>query len=190
MTTSKQKDALRALLDSGDWAPDEVLAKLAACWDGFLGSSDSRMGSYKLDRAEDLRWDPPRLTFTIERHGATVQGSSRAETQRWVVDFDAGTAVAMRTGFSQLRPLSPRLDVQSIAAEIAELIVSGRDDPRLHWKPDRTKVRVLTGEIIPDSGPKQTVQSRRARFAGALIPLINKSGWRQAGGGWYTQQGR
>ena len=190
MTTSNQKNALRALLDSGDWAPDEVIAKLAVCWDEFLGSSDSGMGAYKLDRAEDLHWDPPRLTFTIERHGATVKGSSRAETQRWVVDFDAGTAEGIGRGFRQVRPLSPRLDVQPIAAEIAELIVSGRDDPRLQWMPDRTKVRVLTGKIIPDSGPKQTVQGRRARFTDALIPLINESGWQQAGGGWYTQQGR
>jgi hypothetical protein len=80
--------------------------------------------------------------------------------------------------------------VEPIAAEVAELILSGRDDLRLQWAPDRTKVRVLSGRIIPDSGPKQTVQGRRARFAEALIPPISKAGWRQAQGGWYIKQRR
>ena len=37
---------------------------------------------HKLDRIEDLQWDPPELSFITERHGAMVVGeSSREEIQ-------------------------------------------------------------------------------------------------------------
>jgi hypothetical protein len=148
--------ALREFLDSGSDDHAQLVRHLAACWSGFRGSSESAMDAHKLSRLEEPHWDPPRFTFTIERHGGTVYGSTRAQLQRWVVDLDARTAEAAEIGHRQLRPMSPRLDVKPIAAEIAELIVAGRHDDRLQWSVDRTKVRVLTGVFIPDVGPKQT----------------------------------
>jgi hypothetical protein len=37
---------------------------------------------------EDLEWNPPMLSFIIERHGAMVLGSTRAENQRWEIDMN------------------------------------------------------------------------------------------------------
>ena len=44
------------------------------------------MWASKLGRMEKVEWQPPYLTFSIERHGATVKGSTRAELQNWQVD--------------------------------------------------------------------------------------------------------
>ncbi len=46
------------------------------------------MHAGKLGRMEDVRWEPPVLSFRIERHGAMGVGSTRAELQNWRVDFD------------------------------------------------------------------------------------------------------
>jgi hypothetical protein len=35
-------------------------------------------GQKLLGRMEEVVWEPPILSFTVERHGGTVQGSSRA----------------------------------------------------------------------------------------------------------------
>jgi hypothetical protein len=45
-----------------------------------------------VSRAEELSWNPPILSFTIERHGATARGSSRAELHEWTVNLHEGTA--------------------------------------------------------------------------------------------------
>jgi len=39
---------------------------------------ESKMKFWKLDRMENVHWDPPRLLFTIERHGATVNAKSKS----------------------------------------------------------------------------------------------------------------
>jgi hypothetical protein len=49
-------------------------------------------GSHKLlNRMEKPIWNPPILTFRIERHGAAALGSSRAEVQEWTVDLERMT---------------------------------------------------------------------------------------------------
>jgi hypothetical protein len=58
---------------------------LAACWGEFSGDYGGMEGYKLLGRIEDVTWGPPTLTFTIERHGGTVMGSSRAELQHWEV---------------------------------------------------------------------------------------------------------
>ena len=66
----------------------EIEAHLAPVWDALAGD-DGGMTSRKLHgRMEVVLWNPPRLTFYIERHGATVLGSSRAEVQEWTVDLE------------------------------------------------------------------------------------------------------
>ena len=62
--------------------PDELVGLLSASWDRFDGSGEAAMAHYKLDRMKNVRWDPPTLTFEVERHGAVAMGSSRAERQR------------------------------------------------------------------------------------------------------------
>jgi hypothetical protein len=55
---------------AGDLGLDRALA---GCWDGFRGSDEGGMESYKLlRRMENVWWRPPILTFTIERHGGTL----------------------------------------------------------------------------------------------------------------------
>lgn len=78
---------LLAALPPGPIPEDIKLDKaLAACWDGFRGSDDGGMKDDKLlGRMENVQWQPPILTFTIERHGGTVNGSTRAELQHWEI---------------------------------------------------------------------------------------------------------
>ena len=58
----------------------EVEMLLADCWDRLSGGRREGMRGYKLvGRTEDMSWWPPTLTFGLERHGALVNGSTRAE---------------------------------------------------------------------------------------------------------------
>ena len=140
------------------------------------------MAGHKLiGRMEHVEWHPPLLTFVIERHGGTVLGSTRAELQRWTVDLDRKTATCERTGHRQLSPMAKRVDVGSIADEVADKIVSGEADDRLHWLKDG-RVRVEMGRIFPErSGYKQTVQGRRRRLREALIERLSPMGWTHLG---------
>ena len=59
--------------------PRKLERLLSEVWDD-LGGSDCGMAGHKLiGRMEHVEWNPPVLTFTIERHGGTVLGSTRAE---------------------------------------------------------------------------------------------------------------
>lgn len=40
-------------------AREELLRLLKECWDAFKGSNSEGMAAYKLQRAEDLTWEPP-----------------------------------------------------------------------------------------------------------------------------------
>jgi hypothetical protein len=54
----------------------ELERLLAACWDELTGD-DGGMEAYKLlNRMEDVAWNPPLLTFVIERHGGTARGQN------------------------------------------------------------------------------------------------------------------
>lgn len=134
-------ETLRASLASlQPWpvADDSGIGRLLGeCWDQFSGSEAEGMSAYKLGgRMEQFRWDPPVLTFEIERHGATVRGSSRAELHTWEIDVVNMTANCRRGGFRQLTPMSPRLNVKPIAEDVATVIPSGQADL---IPPDRTK---------------------------------------------------
>ena len=53
---------------------------LSECWNDIDGGDVDSMATFKLERMEQLRWNPPDLSFVIERHGAIVAGrSSRAQ---------------------------------------------------------------------------------------------------------------
>jgi len=153
---------------------------LSDCW-GELRGDTGGMAGYKLkNRLEDAKWDPPILSFAIERHGGIVMGSGYAEIQDWKVNLDDGTATLER-------PYSPRkrwvvghrnspLKVGPIAAEIGELIVKGKQDPRLKWK-SPNEAKVVIGVVVPDNCPQQTLTGRRKRFKKALQEYLNPYGW-------------
>src|SRR5690348_3540304 len=98
------RDDLRRLLDRyGTTREADLVRELERVWYDLHSSSDEKMATHKLSRLEQPEWNPPCLTFAIERHGGTVLGSTRAELQWWIVDLDAGTATVVgRPSFRQL----------------------------------------------------------------------------------------
>jgi hypothetical protein len=155
----------------------ELERLLSVCWRDFRGGYEEKMDGSKLHgRMEDVEWQPPKLTFVIERHGATVVGSSRAALQHWILNIAELSADSYVYGHRQLYPMEPRLNVKPIAEEIAGLILSHNDDERLKWNGGGS-VRVLTGKIIPaGSLCKRTLEGRRGRFWQAMDELLLPSG--------------
>ena len=69
---------------------------LVKCWDLLEISDDSSMAAYKLDgRTEGLSWNPPFLTFDIERHGGVDMGGKDAVIYSYEVNVEEGTAVGV-----------------------------------------------------------------------------------------------
>jgi len=157
---------------------DRVLNLLSECWSTLDGSNETSMDTYKLGRAEDLEWNPPCLSFRIERHGGTVLGSSRAEMQRWIIDVEKGNVSWEPSGHRQLYPMSPRLDVKPIVASVIEAVQSGQSLPNGALIRDGDDLlRIKQSILIPDDGPKQTITGRRRRFRHALEDAMRAIGW-------------
>lgn len=151
---------------------------LAACWDELKGSNDSNMIGGKLyGRTEELEWNPPILSFKIERHGATVNGSSRAHRHLWSVNVENGEASRKDCGYRQLTPISPRYNAKFDAEEVVKIILSGEDDKRLIWKQDRREVKVDIATIVPMGGSNETEKARRKRFRTACETMLKEHGW-------------
>ncbi len=161
---------------------------LAECWNEFRGCNESGMHPGKLrSRMEKVTWNPPRLTFVIERHGATVGGSTRAEVQQWEVDLQAQTVNCETIGRRQLVAMEPRLNVRPLAEEVARLILAGdRQDSRVTWRPDG-RLRVNIGRILPEgSAVRETLAGRRRRFRAALDEMLTEAGWHTLGSNVYA----
>jgi hypothetical protein len=180
---------LRSILDCFTPGPipsaTEVERALADCWHEFVGNDDHGMEAYKLiGRMEKVEWRPPILSFTIERHGGTVLGSTRAELHRWQINLDEITAACSVAGQRTVGPTSKAVRqsvLQLVAQEIAALVQQGASDPRLNWK-GSDAVHVVVEQIIPTtSGFARTVQGRRKRLRQALEEVLAKDGWTHAG---------
>src|SRR2546429_4466150 len=99
------------------------------------------------------RWEPPKLRFEVERHGAMMAGGSpRAEVQSWGVDGDTGSAEVEDVRPRQIHPMAGRLDVRLLAVQTADLVSAGAADDRLEWKPGGDRVHIRVGQIIPADG--------------------------------------
>jgi len=184
--TTELKNTLASIKNGPVEAPVEV-REVEQClfeiWDHLIGSNEEGTTGDKIcGRTEDMIWEPPELKFTIERHGGTVLGSSRASLHFWSVNVDIGSAEIVRKSYRQLSSRPPRLNVAPIAAEIAALMLNDTDDERLKWSDDRNFVTVQIGKVIPDNGYAQTIQGRRNRFRIALETEINPKGWKIAVG--------
>jgi len=157
---------------------DQVEQLLSDAWDDFSGSTEGGMAAEKISgRAYDHDWDPPVLSFKIERHGGTVQGSSRAEIQYWSVNLRDKTATLLGSGHKQLKPRSPALDLAPIVSTLTEVICQEAPHKWIQWdSPNRFRLRI--GEIIPAHGASQTIQSRRKRLNKSLEQSLSSSGWR------------
>lgn len=153
---------------------------LSACWKEFDGSNEEQMAGYKLlGRMINVFWNPPVLSFIIERHGGTFLGSTRAERHLWKINIEQKTASCYKVGYRQVLPRQPRLDVHPIAEEIMQLIVNCQEDERLKWRKDGS-VCIKIGKIFPEGSDfKQTLASRRKRFQEMVDDLLSKAGWQK-----------
>jgi len=154
-----------------------VLSRLAAEWESYSGTADQRTYPGKLWRAENLVWQPPFLRFDLERHGATVNGSTRAAVHTWEVNVEEKNAAIVREGVRQLSEQQLRLDVRPLAQEVVAALSSGLDHLALRWSADRCSARFLVAEVIP-TGFKETTAGRRKRLRAALTKSLEKTGWR------------
>ena len=146
----------------------ELEKLLAECWDEFTGDRGGMEPQKLLGRMEDVLWRPPLLEFVIERHGGTVMGSSRAESQHWIVDVEHKTVTMGVKSYRQISPRATALDVNPIAEEIVQQVLSRARDDRLKWS-RKGQVQVLIGKILPESSAyKQTLLARRSRLSSAI----------------------
>ena len=159
---------------------------LADCWGQFGGDHGGMSGDKLIGRMESVGWDSPLLTFTIERHGGTVMGSTRAELQHWSVNMDDATVELVHVGHRQLQPTADRVSVTEIAADIVQQILSGDDLDHLN-REDGGVVHVVMGKLFPSSsGFKQTVQGRRQRLRKTIEEGLKPHGWVHVGRNRFT----
>jgi len=168
----------------------ELERLLAQRWDDLRGASDGGMiGRKLLGRMERVQWNPPVLSFTIERHGATVLWSTRAELQRWEVDLETRTATQTETGQRQMRPMAARLDVKPLVSALVPAILGHEENELLKWYPDGS-VRVLIGKVLPaDSAVPRTLSDRRKRFRQTLSERLAPLGWHESRPNFYMPTG-
>jgi hypothetical protein len=167
-----------------DAARDKIIGLLAHCWHDLQGADETSMKDCKLTRAEDLSWMPPVLSFTIERHGATVLGSTRAELDEWTVNLNLMTASCARSGYRQLTLAAPRLDVKPIAARVCDAVQQGQasncelvGQGIVAWH-GSDHVSIKHGALIPSDGYQQTIKGRRLRFRNELTNMMEALGWK------------
>ena len=167
-----------------------LVEMLKDSWGHLDGSDAEGMRAQKLDRIEELHWDPPLLRFAIERHGGTAIGSTRAECQEWTVNVEEGTASCRMSGFHQLEPMAKALKVAPVVKELVQLIEEGSEDQRLKWSGDGQRVTVSLRKAIDSaevqqgavSEYKQTKQGRSKRLGEALRAELEEMGWRSLSG--------
>lgn len=180
---------LLAAVPPGPIPEDTKLDKaLATCWDDFRGSYEGGMKDDKLlGRMENVHWQSPILTFTIERHGGTTKGSTRAELQHWELNLDDQTACIVKEGHRQLQTMAPRISAKAIAEEIAALILNGKDDERI-LRFDDGSVKVRASKVFAGgSGFKRTVEGRRKRLVECVRDRLAERGWIAVAGNVFRQ---
>lgn len=154
-----------------------VVSLLKEVWDDLDGDGGGMTIEKLHGRLESVIWESPMITFRIERHGATVLGSSRAEVQEWTVDLERRTKAVRTVGRRQVTPMQPKLDVTPIAEEIADAILAGRPDDRLKWE-RADRVRVVIGKVLPgNSAVRETLAGRRKRLREGLCAILATAGW-------------
>jgi hypothetical protein len=166
--------------------PAEVKRLLCDCWNEFKNSEQTQMDASKLSRIEAPTWHPPHLSFSIERHGGTVMGSARASIQGWSLNLNTLTAAFGHVSHRQLKPMSPRLNLEPIAQELAECIVAEAIDPRLRWLRNGS-VQINMQTVIPFTN-RQTTAGRRKRLSKRLVEILAPQGWSSPYGNVYTKE--
>ena len=163
----------------------QVADLLSSCRASLEGSNATKMRGDKLWRIEEPEWNPPFLDFSIERHGQTVMGSSRASLYRWRVNVREGSATIVGEKRRQLHTMDKRLDVRPIAEAVADAIINTKDDARISIGKNGT-IKLKIANIIPAT-KSQTTSSRRSRFRKYLNEMIAPHGWKELRANIYYQ---
>jgi hypothetical protein len=183
MTERNAIERLRAYLDGNDHTVGTELdagrvgSLLSDCWSALRGGDATNMKPDKLYRIETPTWNSPFLQFSIERHGQTVNGSSRATLYRWRVNLDKNTAEIIEEKRRQIYPMARRFDEKPVAESLADAILHGREDARINIGKDGS-VRLKMGEIVPMTN-KQTTTARRSRLRKPVSALLAPHGWKE-----------
>jgi len=191
---SEAWEALRTTLGSHDSGviaqASDVAAQVSAIFPVRSFEGGMTPNKVRADRMEEVTWDPPLLTFAIERHGAIVGGgSTRAEIQVWTVDTEREDVSLTATRRRQVRPAAPTLKIQPLVDEWLRLIDSEADDERVHWSPDRRTVSYIVNAWLPGAGVfRETLAGRRKRFGVAVDAAMTERGWTKGGMHSYTRR--
>jgi len=123
-----------------------------------------------------LQWQPPFLTFKLERHGWTVNGSSRASLHTWKVDLENRSAQITKNGHRQLDKPDDPLNCKKLAMHIAGKIQDGIDCDDYVWSDGKNTVTLRLVSIIPLTY-QRTTSGRRIHFRQIMIDLMKELGW-------------
>ena len=151
-----------------------LAALLEVAWPSFEGCDEEGMHSGKLQgRIDNAHWDPPTITFEIDRDGAMMMGSTRAQVQRWEVDLLERSAWPEKTyRYRQLSSRQPSVYVKPLAEELAGLMLNRVGDPRWRWI-EINIVKVEISKVIQDKNVvRDTLVGRRKRFRAILEGLL------------------
>lgn len=172
--------ALRKLLQSIPQGPvaGGIDQSLSEAWDDLkcIGRDGAMTASKIWGRLEKVEWNPPILSFQIERHAGMINGSSRVAIQHWEVDVENGTCNFVRKGHRQLFPMAKRWNPAPTAQELASHIRKGLDHQGLRWRKDG-KVTINRG-IIPACA-KETKESRAQCLNATIGHLLGDRAWRE-----------
>jgi len=157
---------------------ETLITLLSRTWDLFSDSSETSMNAEKLGRIDNVIFKyPDVITFEIERHGATVHGSVYAHVHKWTLNLTEMKAIC--DPYYKKRLVGKRdapLKTQPLAQKVADAVINyDRDNKDLVWK-SYDKVKILVGNIIPETN-EQTTASRRKRFRNRLDEMLKTHGW-------------
>lgn len=141
-----------------------------------VGRSGAMTAAKILGRLENLSWSRPILSFQIERHGGTVNGSTRAELQRWEVDVEGRTRTFVSSGRRQLHAMAKRWDHRQLAETLASCIRTGERHEGLRWTKEG-KVGI-SRKVIPQA-VAQTMASRSKRLRKAIGEALGDPQWQE-----------
>lgn len=155
-----------------------LLGLLTNAWNQFSGSGEQKTLASKIWRAEDITWIAPVISFKIERHAGTANGSSRAEVHVWSVNIETRIAEITQTLTRQLYPMDKPLKVKPLAVETCKKILAMENHETLKWI-DSSNVMIQIAKVIPETCAETTAK-RRKRYRAALDLEMAAVGWQKA----------
>jgi len=155
----------------------EARLLLQGCWSSLEGRGENATEWDKIHRAEDLCLAAEGcITFQLERHRPTVNGSTRADVHHWQVNLNSGKAKIVKTSVRQLYKASARWDHKEAAQEIIAAACSGKQHRGIKWLREGQDFRVVLSKVVP-SGCPRTTADRNKRLRKCLEDTLAPLGW-------------